>query len=132
VTAPATTPSLDERGLPRGYPYRPELEATPRELKALLAKGPGAVVLIDCRTPSEHKAARIEGATLIPLDELAQRAEEIEDAAAEGTPLVIHCHHGGRSMKASLFLRQKGLPAKSLAGGIDLWSIDVDPSVPRY
>ena len=125
-------PQLDERGLPRGYPYKPDLETTPREVKALLAKGPEAVLLIDCRTPGEHQAARIAGATLIPMDQISARLDEIEAAVGEGTPLVIHCHHGGRSMKAALFLRQRGLDARSMAGGIDLWSIDIDPGVPRY
>jgi rhodanese-related sulfurtransferase len=125
-------PQLDERGLPGGYPFRPDLETTPREVKALLAEGPDAVLLIDCRTPGEHQTARIAGATLIPMDQIAARIDDIEEAVGEGTPLVIHCHHGGRSMKAALFLRQRGLDAKSLAGGIDLWSIDIDPSVPRY
>jgi rhodanese-related sulfurtransferase len=131
VSAPQS-PALDERGLPRGYPYKPDLETTPRELSSLLAKGPGAVVLIDCRTPGEHATASIAGAKLIPLDELPARVDEIADSLTDGTPLVLHCHHGGRSMRAALFLRQRGLPARSLAGGIDLWSLDIDPSVPRY
>jgi rhodanese-related sulfurtransferase len=126
------TPALDARGLPPGYPFKPDLEITPREVRDRLARGPGAVLLIDCRTPGEHATARIAGARLIPMDELPRRVEEIEDAVGEDTALVIHCHHGVRSLRAALFLRGKGLEAKSMAGGIELWSLDIDPAVPRY
>lgn len=126
-------PALDPRGLPAGYPYHPEFEVTPREVKAMM--GSPALVLIDCRTQGEWQTAKIAGATLIPLDQLASRIGEIEDAmdrAGEDVKVVVHCHHGGRSMKAALFLKQRGIDAASMAGGIDLWAIDVDPAVPRY
>lgn len=129
----AAGPALDARGLPVGYPYHPEFEVTPREVKAMM--GDPRLVLIDCRTQGEWQAARIAGATLIPLNELASRVGEIEDAverAGDDAAIVVHCHHGGRSMKAALFLKQRGINAASMAGGIDLWAIDVDPSVPRY
>jgi rhodanese-related sulfurtransferase len=125
----AGRPSLDAAGLPVGYPFHAELEVTPREVKRLLDDPGLGVVLIDCRTKAEWQTAKIEGARLIPLDELASRVGEIE---AEEGPVVVHCHHGGRSMKAALFLRQRGIEAKSMAGGIELWALDVDPRVPRY
>lgn len=124
-----TAAALDPRGLPPGYPFKPDLEITPRDLRALIEAG--RVMLVDCRTTAEARAARIAGAQLIPLDELSKQVEQIEEDLA-GRQLVVHCHHGGRSMKAALFLRQRGLSAKSLAGGIDLWSLDIDPTVPRY
>ena len=128
MSAPAK-PALDAAGLPVGYPFRPELEVMPRAVKAMLDDPESGLVLIDCRTKAEWQTARIEGARLIPLDEMTARVGEIEDA--EG-PVVVHCHHGGRSMKAALFLKQRGIEARSMAGGIDVWAVDVDPRVPRY
>lgn len=124
-----TEAQLDERGLPAGYPYRPDLEVTPREMRNGMVSG--AMFVIDCRTPEEWKAAKIGGSTLVPLDSIASSVEQIEEAAGE-REVVIHCHHGGRSLKAALFLRSRGVAAKSMAGGIDLWSRDIDPKVPRY
>ncbi len=120
---------LDARGLPTGYPYRPELESTPREVKELLSRA--GLYLVDCRTAPEAATAKIDGAVLIPLDQLASQVEAIEQAAGD-LPVVVHCHMGGRSMKAALFLRSRGIEAKSMAGGIDLWAVDVDRRVPRY
>lgn len=120
-------------GLPPGYPFDPELEVSPRQVKALMADAGAGLVLIDCRTTGEWNTARIEGARLIPLDQFAARVGELEAAAAAGgRAFVVHCHHGVRSMKAALFLKQRGLEARSMAGGIDLWSADIDPGVPRY
>ncbi len=128
MTQPA--PALNDQGLPVGYRLQPEWEATPRQLKAMRDRG-DAFVLIDCRLPKEHALARIEGSLLLPLQELDVRWREIE--ALREQPLVIHCHHGGRSLKMAMLLRQRGFrDVKSLAGGIDLWSLDIDPSVPRY
>jgi rhodanese-related sulfurtransferase len=121
--------SLDARGLPAGYPYKADLEVTPREVRDLLSAG--AVYLVDCRTAPEAAAARIEGAVLIPLDVIAGAVERIEEEAGD-LPVVVHCHMGGRSMKAALFLKSRGIEARSMAGGIDVWSLDIDPRVPRY
>lgn len=120
---------LDDRGLPAGYPFHPDFEVTPREVRQMLAEG--RVCLIDCRTVQEASTARIEGAVLIPLNDLPAQIEDLADLAA-GREVVFHCHMGGRSMKAALFLRTRGVEARSMAGGIDLWSVDIDPSVPRY
>lgn len=129
---------LDGRGLPLGYPYRPEYEITPRELRDLMGSG-AAVVLVDCRREDEHRVARIEGSVLIPLPEIDRRAEEIKELAAEAGSrsgsaalVAVHCHHGVRSLRAALTLRGHGIEAVSVAGGIELWSIDIDPAVPRY
>lgn len=124
-----SSPALDDRGLPAGYPFRPDLELTPRQASDGLAAG--RLVLIDVRTPEEREAAQIPGSIHVPLHELQERADEI-DAGAGGAVAVI-CHHGARSMKGALMLRALGFPAaRSVAGGIDLWSIAVDPSIPRY
>ena len=91
-----------------------------------------AFFLLDVRQPEEFGICKIEGATLIPLGELAQRLDDLRDMA-EGRPIVAHCHHGVRSLSAAALLRQAGLPnVKSMAGGIDAWSVQVDPSVARY
>lgn len=124
-------PGLDARGLPSGYPYKPDLEVTPRQVKAALEAG--GAVLVDCRTIEEWRTARIEGATLVPLADLAGRVGDIEGLLSESSSeVIVHCHHGARSLKAALFLRQQGIAARSMAGGIDLWSMDIDPAVPRY
>lgn len=121
---------LDDRGLPTRYPFREEWEVTPRQVRAKLAAGDD-VVLIDCRTPQEHAVARIEGAELVPLQEVGSRLSELEEYADR--EVVTFCHHGGRSLRLAAVLRQHGFEnVKSMAGGIDLWSQDVDSSVPRY
>ncbi len=126
-------PALDAAGLPLGYHFKPEYEVTARQAREMLDRG--AAVLIDVRNRDEWDRAKIEGAVLIPLGELESRLDEIAalSGARGGAPIVAHCHLGGRSMKAALFLRQRGFDdAKSMAGGIDAWSLGVDANVPRY
>jgi rhodanese-related sulfurtransferase len=121
---------LDENGLPRDYPFQPEWEITPREFVRRRAAGE-EMVLIDCRTAPERDLARIEGALHVPLHELGARLAELR--AYEAAPIVVHCHHGARSLQATAALRQAGFDdVRSLAGGIHLWSLDVDPQVPVY
>ena len=88
-------------------------------------------LLLDVRNPDENALAKIEGSTLIPMSELQSRLAELEPRKNE--PIVVHCHHGGRSLKATTFLRQQGFTqVQNMAGGIDAWSVSVDSSVPRY
>src|SRR5262245_31421416 len=102
----------------------PELEISPAEAAALLKQG--AVTLIDVRTPEEYAIARIEGCRLVDQE----LAREIVDTWPKDTPIVTVCHHGVRSLDAALYLRQHGLhQTRSMRGGIDLWSMTVDPSV---
>lgn len=126
-------PALDTRGLPLGHPFDPEWEVTPRELRDALrpdAAGERPLV-IDCRTPDEHTTARIEGSLLVPMDQLGARLVDLREH--EDRAIVVYCHHGRRSLRVTAHLRQAGFErAKSMAGGIDLWSIDIDPAVPRY
>ena len=87
------------------------------------------LTLIDVREPYEYEIARIEGAKLIPLSELPGRIGEI----ASTPDVVIHCHSGMRSAHAVQLLQQAGRQnAFNLAGGIDAWSEEIDPAVPRY
>ncbi|WP_437719826.1 rhodanese-like domain-containing protein [Sorangium sp. So ce861] len=89
------------------------------------------VVLLDVRTPGEHEIAALPGSTLIPLTELAERADEV--AAPEGSLIVAYCHHGVRSLSAAAILEKLGhARVASLQGGIDAWSVHIDESVPRY
>jgi len=89
------------------------------------------LLLLDVRDPDEHARARIEGARLIPLAELAGRLDEI--AAWRDRVVVVHCHHGGRSEQACRILAANGFErASSLDGGIEAWSLTVDPDTPRY
>jgi adenylyltransferase/sulfurtransferase len=87
------------------------------------------LTILDVRNPQEWEIARLPGALLIPLPELQDRMGELDPADT----IVVHCHHGPRSARATNFLRQMGFSrAINLAGGIDAWSVQVDGSVPRY
>ena len=104
------------------------LEITVEEASRLLA-GPTPPVLIDVREPDEFVVCRIEGARLVPMNTVAARLAEIP----QDRPVLVQCHHGGRSMKVTQFLRAKGFAQVSnLQGGIEAWSLRVDPKVPRY
>lgn len=122
---------LDARGLPPGYPFKPDYEVTPREARDALAVSTPRTILVDVRTTPEVEIASIPGAVHIPLDQIERRADEID--ARPGDRVLTLCHHGVRSLKAALALRALGHPdAKSVAGGIELWSLAADASVPRY
>ena len=89
------------------------------------------LLLLDVRDPDEFERAHIEGATLIPLSELEARSGEIE--AFKDRPVVVQCHHGPRSRRASEVLIDRGFTqVQYLDGGIEAWSVTVDPDVPRY
>ncbi len=105
------------------------MEIRPEELQRRMQSGE-RIYLLDVRQEWEHQLARLPGEALIPLHELAARLDEVKP---EGALLVAYCHHGVRSLSAAAFLRNAGFPeALSLAGGIELWSQAIDPSVPRY
>ena len=107
------------------------LEITPRELKKRLDDG-DKVYLLDCREPMEFQQARIEGSELIPMRTIPANLQSIEGKADEGD-IVVFCHHGMRSLQVVNWLRQQGLEnCFSMAGGIERWSTEIDPSVPRY
>jgi molybdopterin/thiamine biosynthesis adenylyltransferase/rhodanese-related sulfurtransferase len=111
-----------------GRGTRDGVEIEPSELKREWATNPDLVVL-DVREPHEYEIARIDGARLIPLSELPGRLREL-DGRAE---IVTHCHHGVRSLQALALLKGAGFAkVRSLQGGIDAWSVAVDPEVPRY
>jgi adenylyltransferase/sulfurtransferase len=106
----------------------PELPAA--ELRAALDRGED-LLLLDVREPEEFATARIEGARLVPLGELEARLGELD--AWRERRVVVTCHLGMRSARAAQILRQHGFGrVENLAGGIEAWSLTVDPSVPRY
>ncbi len=115
-------------GLGTREPDVAELSAT--ELRGLQERGE-KFLLLDVREADEFERARIEGARLVPLGELEGRLGEI-GAHRDGL-VVVHCHHGGRSAQAARILAGRGFRrVRNLAGGIDAWSLTVDPRVPRY
>ncbi|HEY8835532.1 MAG TPA: rhodanese-like domain-containing protein, partial [Chthoniobacterales bacterium] len=88
-----------------------------------------ALTLIDVREPYEYEIARIDGSRLIPLGELETHVSELPRTGA----LVLQCHSGGRSEHATRLLQEAGFEnVFNLEGGIDAWSVEVDPVVPRY
>lgn len=107
------------------------LEISVEETRDLLAARPGDVALIDVREPFEHETARIEGAELIPMRQIPEHIDA--PSLPRDKHLLIHCHHGGRSMRVTEFLRARGYPrVTNVAGGIHAWSQRIDPSVPVY
>ncbi len=111
-------------------PCNPAWEVTPRQVKAMLDKGE-PVVLLDCRTPKERAVGSIAGSIFLPMQELSQRLNELRPYA--DSKVVVYCHHGRRSLNVTAGLRQAGFSdVASMAGGIDLWSVQVDPKVSRY
>jgi len=87
--------------------------------------------LLDVREAGEHDFCALPDSRLIPLGELGERWEELSDWRDQ--EVVVYCHHGVRSAQAIGFLRQHGFSRlTNLAGGIDRWSLEVDPRMPRY
>ena len=104
-----------------------QVEISALELRRRL--GRGEVLLVDVRESHEVRIARIEGAMHIPLGALPGRSGELD----RDREIVLHCHHGIRSLRAVDLLRRSGFAKLlSLRGGIEAWSRDVDPNVPRY
>ncbi|MCY1015305.1 rhodanese-like domain-containing protein [Pyxidicoccus sp. MSG2] len=106
-------------------------EILPTRLAELLSGPPESrPALLDVRFPDEHAWVALPDSVLIPLPELDERADELE--ALRGRPVVVYCHHGVRSLDGAAYLMARGLEAVSLKGGIDLYSRQVDPTLPRY
>jgi monothiol glutaredoxin len=116
--------TVDNPNAPKSEPVT---QLSARELQSLLESG-AEVHLYDVRTPEEQRKARIAGAELVD----ASVAAEIEKLPKDAL-IVFHCHHGGRSQAAAEHFAALGFTRiHNLAGGIDAWSRDVDPSVARY
>lgn len=110
---------------------RDQLEIAPVAVRELIERAESGIVLIDCRTEHEQGVARIAGARLLPLHRWPDAIDEL-DLEPSDTP-IIYCHHGVRSLRAATMLRSLGFEhARSMRGGIDAWSVEIDPGVPRY
>ncbi len=106
------------------------LEISCQTVKSMLDRG-DEFVLLDCRESDEYAIARIDGARLVPMSEIQERVAELE--ADRSRQIVVHCHHGGRSLRVAQWLRKNGFTgAQSMSGGIDEWSTQIDPNVARY
>jgi sulfur-carrier protein adenylyltransferase/sulfurtransferase len=89
----------------------------------------GRAILLDVREGFERDLASIEGAVWIPMGEIVSRAGEL----SRDGEVIVFCHHGARSAQVAMYLQRSGYPnVRNLAGGIDAWSIEVDPKIPRY
>lgn len=87
------------------------------------------MLVVDVREPWEFALCKLPGAKSIPLAALPSNLNLLLDA----DDVVCYCHHGMRSLDAAVWLRQQGVEnAKSMAGGIERWSAEIDPNVPRY
>jgi adenylyltransferase/sulfurtransferase len=128
---PSVTELIDYEGfcgVPALEPELPEISAA--ELRGALDAGE-ELLLLDVREPAEVEIARIEGSRLLPLGAVEARCEELADWRERR--IVVHCHHGIRSARACQILRSRGFEqVENLAGGIEAWSLTVDPDVPRY
>jgi rhodanese-related sulfurtransferase len=106
------------------------MEITPREVKRRLDAGE-QLRLIDVREPREYQTARLDGAELIPMRDIPAALARLDDP--DGAPLIVICHHGVRSLQVVNWLREQGVAGcQSMTGGIERWSREIDPSVPRY
>ena len=104
------------------------LQIDPREVKQRLENGE-KFLLVDVREQWEFDLCRLPGAKLVPLGTLPSNLAVFEQASE----VIVYCHHGKRSLDATVWLRQQGVEgARSMAGGIERWSREVDPAVPRY
>jgi len=101
---------------------------TPAEFEERRARGE-APLLVDVREPAEFELARVEGAELMPLSRFDEWAPSLDP----GRETVFMCHHGIRSAQVCAFLARAGFKSLyNLEGGIERWSVEVDPRVPRY
>jgi rhodanese-related sulfurtransferase len=107
-----------------------DFEIAPSELAQKLSGGkPADLILLDVREPWEYETAKIEGSLLMPKGDVAARVQELDPEAH----IVTICHAGMRSLNVAVWLRNEGLDnVQSLRGGIDAWSREIDPKVPRY
>jgi adenylyltransferase/sulfurtransferase len=127
---PTITELIDYDGFCGLTPEQPVAQLSASALADRL-RGGEDVVLLDVREFDERAKACIDGSRWIPLNELGERLGELEDRLKR--PIVVHCHRGGRSETAVRQLRERGFQkVENLDGGIEAWSLTVDPSVVRY
>jgi len=126
MTQSPDAPGAADRTPEMDYP----LQVDVHQVNQMIQQGEN-FLLLDVRQPDEYETASIPGALLIPLGELGSRLAELDSHRDQR--VIVHCHHGGRSMRAVMGLRQHGFKgAQNMAGGIEAWSQLIDPQVPRY
>ena len=104
-----------------------ELKILPKDLKKKLDKKED-IFLLDVRNQNEYEIAKIKNSKLVPLSQLESKIDEIP----KDKEIIVYCHHGNRSLNAVEILRKYNFNAKSLVGGIDVWSRFIDDSIPQY
>jgi rhodanese-related sulfurtransferase len=104
-------------------------DISPTDVARRLKEAPGSLVLLDVREAWERELAVIEPSLHIPMDEIVERTSELP----KDREVVVYCHSGTRSAMVASYLEHHGFSSiANLGGGIDAWSIVVDPKVPRY
>ena len=105
------------------------LEITIGEAHRLLKESTQTTALIDVREPHETRICCIEGAELVPMRQIPESLHQL----SREKHLLILCHHGGRSMRVTQFLRDQGFSSVSnISGGIDAWAREIEPEMLRY
>jgi rhodanese-related sulfurtransferase len=105
-----------------------DYEISTKDAAALLKEN--SARLIDVREPWEFSTTQVEGSVPMPMGDVPARAHQEFDPEER---LLVLCHHGVRSMNVTVWLRNQGFEnAQSVRGGIDAWSVEVDPKVARY
>ncbi len=111
-------------------PSLSSLEIGCGKVKAKLDAGDD-FLLLDCREQEEYEISRLDTARLLPMSTFPGSVQELEPF--RDRQIVVHCHHGMRSLQVAAWLRQQGFPhVWSMAGGIDAWAQTIDPKIPRY
>lgn len=121
-------PLCDMRNIPGSSGTHPD-EVTVHDMRQALEAGDPGIQVVDIREPGECQIVSISGVQHIPLSSLAERFGELDPAKI----IYLHCHRGGRSLRAVQFLKEKGYTqVKSVKGGIQAWAEEIDPSLPKY
>jgi adenylyltransferase/sulfurtransferase len=108
-------------------------EISVTELKSIIDGGASDYLIIDVRNPNEWEIGKIPNTVLVPLPEIenGNGVQKVKDLLGD-KKLIAHCKMGGRSMKALGILKQAGIDGINVTGGINAWSEQVDPTVPKY
>ena len=112
-----------------------DIESSPieihcRSVREKLVAG-AELLLLDCREPKEYELVHLSDATLLPMDELPGRIDELEPH--RGKEIIVYCHLGIRSLQVATWMREQGfLQAKSMIGGIEQWAQEIDRNLARY
>lgn len=105
-----------------------DYEITPKELSQLKERNE-ELILLDVREPWERQTASIAPSMHIALSEIPAHMQELDPEEH----IVVYCHHGARSLSVTDWLRKQGYEkVQSMSGGIERWSLEIDPGVPRY